>query len=205
MSIKSVMDTTATGRRRNRAWPEALKREIVAALFDPGSSVSEVARHYDVNANQVFNWRKLYGDDPRAPAMLSSAPPSTAPCARRVGAAMIPVPSGVRVWLAVGRTDMRRGMNGLALQVQEALRRDPPCGRSLCLPRRARRSNQSNLGMTVSACRSTPKCWRRVASFRRRLPLAWSGSRLRNWLICSTGSTGGTRVIPSVQSVRDRR
>ena len=34
---------------------------------------------------------------------------------------MIPVLSGVRVWLAVGRTDMRRGMNGLALQVQEAL------------------------------------------------------------------------------------
>ena len=32
---------------------------------------------------------------------------------------MIPVPSGVRVWLATGRTDMRRGMNGLALQVQE--------------------------------------------------------------------------------------
>jgi transposase len=31
---------------------------------------------------------------------------------------MIPVPSGVRVWLAVGRTDMRKGMNGLALQVQ---------------------------------------------------------------------------------------
>ena len=41
---------------------------------------------------------------------------------------MIPVPSGVRVWLAVGRTDMRRGMNGLALQVQEALRRDPHAG-----------------------------------------------------------------------------
>ena len=74
MSTKSVMDTTATGRRRNRAWPEALKREIVAAAFAPGSSVSEVARHYDVNANQVFNWRKLYGDDPRAPAVLSSAP-----------------------------------------------------------------------------------------------------------------------------------
>ena len=28
---------------------------------------------------------------------------------------MILVPSGVRVWLAIGRTDMRRGMNGLAL------------------------------------------------------------------------------------------
>jgi len=41
---------------------------------------------------------------------------------------MIPVPAGVRVWLAVGRTDMRRGMNGLALQVQEALKRDPHAG-----------------------------------------------------------------------------
>jgi len=31
---------------------------------------------------------------------------------------MIPTPAGVRVWLAAGHTDMRRGMNGLALQVQ---------------------------------------------------------------------------------------
>jgi transposase len=38
---------------------------------------------------------------------------------------MILVPSGVRVWLAVGHTDMRRGMNSLALQVQEVLKRDP--------------------------------------------------------------------------------
>ena len=41
---------------------------------------------------------------------------------------MILVPSGVRVWLAVGRTDMRKGMNGLALQVQEVLGRDPHVG-----------------------------------------------------------------------------
>ena len=37
---------------------------------------------------------------------------------------MIPVPSGVRVWLATGVTDMRRGMNTLALQVQQDLGRD---------------------------------------------------------------------------------
>ena len=41
---------------------------------------------------------------------------------------MIPVPSNVRVWLATGATDMRRGMNGLALQVQQTLRRDPHAG-----------------------------------------------------------------------------
>ena len=32
---------------------------------------------------------------------------------------MIPIPSGARVWLAAGHTDMRKGFNGLALQVQE--------------------------------------------------------------------------------------
>ncbi len=45
---------------------------------------------------------------------------------------MIPVgptrSGAVRVWLAVGHTDMRRGMNGLALQVQQALQRDPHAG-----------------------------------------------------------------------------
>ena len=41
---------------------------------------------------------------------------------------MIPVPSGVRVWLATGRTDMRKGFPGLALVVQETLKRDPHNG-----------------------------------------------------------------------------
>ena len=41
---------------------------------------------------------------------------------------MIAPPSGVKVWLATGTTDMRRGMNGLSLQVQQALQRDPHAG-----------------------------------------------------------------------------
>jgi len=41
---------------------------------------------------------------------------------------VIPVPSDVKVWLASGVTDMRRGMNGLALQVQQVLLRDPHAG-----------------------------------------------------------------------------
>jgi transposase len=66
VSTKPVMGTTATGRRHKR-WPEALKREIVAASLAPGASVSIVARQYDVNANQVFSWRKRYREDARAP------------------------------------------------------------------------------------------------------------------------------------------
>jgi transposase len=41
---------------------------------------------------------------------------------------MIGIPGNLRVWLAVGHTDMRRGMNSLALQVQEKLGRDPHAG-----------------------------------------------------------------------------
>jgi len=41
---------------------------------------------------------------------------------------MIAFPSDVRVWLATGHTDMRKGFNGLALLVQETLKRDPHDG-----------------------------------------------------------------------------
>ena len=34
---------------------------------------------------------------------------------------MIGSPPGVRVWLACGRTDMRKGMDGLALLAQQVL------------------------------------------------------------------------------------
>jgi transposase len=41
---------------------------------------------------------------------------------------MIPVPAGVRVWLAAGHTDMRKGFNGLGILVQESLKHDPHGG-----------------------------------------------------------------------------
>ena len=41
---------------------------------------------------------------------------------------MIPVAAGVRIWIATGHTDMRKGMQGLALLVQEGLGRDPFAG-----------------------------------------------------------------------------
>ena len=41
---------------------------------------------------------------------------------------MIGLSSATQVWLACGTTDMRRGFDGLALLVQETLKRDPHCG-----------------------------------------------------------------------------
>ena len=66
-------------RRRHRAWPESVKREIVAATLLPGSSVSRVARRYDVNANQVFAWRRRYRDGAAEPAELRLLPVTVTP------------------------------------------------------------------------------------------------------------------------------
>jgi transposase len=41
---------------------------------------------------------------------------------------MIGLPSGVRVWLACGHTDMRKGMDGLAMLAQQVLAEDPFSG-----------------------------------------------------------------------------
>src|SRR5713101_3544841 len=45
---------------------------------------------------------------------------------------MMPLPAGVRVWLATGHTDMRKGFASLSLQVQEILQRDPLSGHLFC-------------------------------------------------------------------------
>jgi transposase len=70
---------------------------------------------------------------------------------------MIPIPSGVRVWIATGLTSMRRGMNGLALQAQQALKHDPHAGDLFVF--RGRRGNlikvlwHDALGMSLDAKR----------------------------------------------------
>lgn len=75
----SDVDTNGgKGRRRNKRWPAALKREIVAATRLPGSSVSLVARQYDVNANQVFRWRRI-AETSRSTASSSSLPSGLVP------------------------------------------------------------------------------------------------------------------------------
>ena len=108
MSTTEIMDTSLRAKRRHKVWPEALKREIVAACLVPGASVSMVARQYDVNTNMVFTWRKLYG---RVPEMVTPQlmqvvvtpdPPVTAPPAPSAGPHAadlieIEMPGGYRV------------------------------------------------------------------------------------------------------------
>ena len=37
-----------------------VRRQIVEETLKPGASVALIARAHDVNANQIFNWRKMY-------------------------------------------------------------------------------------------------------------------------------------------------
>ena len=60
VSTFDLVDTREGPVRRRKRWPEAVKRQIVAETRAPGASVSVVARRHDVNANQVFNWRREY-------------------------------------------------------------------------------------------------------------------------------------------------
>lgn len=45
---------------------------------------------------------------------------------------MIGLPAGTRVWLAAGATDMRKGFDSLAAQVQAVLGQDPFSGHVFC-------------------------------------------------------------------------
>jgi transposase-like protein len=107
VSTNAIMDTSLKVRRRHKSWPEALKREIVAASFAPGASVSVVARQYDVNTNQVFAWRKRFGASPSAspspqlvPVVLT--PGLTAPPASAADIIEIELASGHRVRIGSG-------------------------------------------------------------------------------------------------------
>jgi transposase len=103
--MKAIVDTSPRIRRRHRSWPEALKREIVAASFAPGASVSVVARRYDVNTNLVFSWRKLYGEAPGpqlVPVMVTADQPVEVPPTSSNDAIEIELPRGYRVRIGCG-------------------------------------------------------------------------------------------------------
>ena len=51
---------TALGRRR-RSWSLDEKRRIVDETLEDGASLAEIARRHDLNANQLFTWRRQFG------------------------------------------------------------------------------------------------------------------------------------------------
>lgn len=76
------------GTRRFRSKQE--RRAIVEETLKPGASIALVARAHDVNANQVFKWRRQYRDghleiasSALLPVKICDTPPKVVPTEMR--------------------------------------------------------------------------------------------------------------------------
>jgi transposase len=118
VSTNSIMDTiiqpvkATSNRGTYRHHTVEFKRVVVEESLVPGASVSRIARAHNVNANQVFAWRKLHsegrlGDTATAcPQLLPIAlaePQSSSQASDEVG----PVPSSGSIELIVGKAKLR--------------------------------------------------------------------------------------------------
>ena len=93
LSWRGPLESLSSGgaRRRTRRYRSSEKQcKIVEETLTSGVSVATVARAHELNANQLFRWRKLYqpgllGNDVGRPRML----PVTL-CSDGAGAALLP-------------------------------------------------------------------------------------------------------------------
>lgn len=99
-------------RRRRRKWSDDEKRMICAQARMAGVSVAQVARRYDVNANQIFNWMKdpkfavddmAEEDDARfLPVEIVAEPTPSAPTAETSGVIELELTNGHRLRISGG-------------------------------------------------------------------------------------------------------
>lgn len=75
-----MSNESSKARHTHRVYSLEFKQQLIKETLEPGSSVSVVARRHDINANVVFEWRRLYregrlklpdaGTAPASPAEL---------------------------------------------------------------------------------------------------------------------------------------
>jgi hypothetical protein len=117
---------------------------------------------------------------------------------------MLIVHAGVKVHLALGYTDMRKGMDGLAMLVQETLKKDPFSGHLFAL--RGKKASMLTGASSGAGDRWRPgdtgaarpdtghtAITRRFIDNRRSSPATASISRVRRWPDGSAAPAGGSR------------
>jgi transposase len=77
MSDGNDEEVPAALRRKRRSWSLEEKRGIVDKSLEDGASLAEVARRHDLNANQLFAWRRQFGVEPAEPKDLAPILPVT--------------------------------------------------------------------------------------------------------------------------------
>jgi len=129
-----VVATDTLGRRiaPRRRRTVAEKRAIVKESMTPGMSVAQVSRRHEVNANQIFGWRRMYqaglleGDGVKQasqllPVKIEAARSKTVTSAHRRGAkpnSERAAPGLIRIELPGGRRVQVRGRVDAAVLAQ---------------------------------------------------------------------------------------
>lgn len=130
MSGLVSVDPEVTGkvrRRPRRTWSDEEKRQLVALTYEAGTSVSIVARRYDLNANLLFTWRRealraeqMAGATETPPSLIFASieviPDQGAPsCASPEGRIVIELPGGAKVRIdgAVSEVTLVRVLSAL--------------------------------------------------------------------------------------------
>jgi len=107
------MDKRVTaGKDTRRRHSEELKQELVERSLEPGASVAAIAQEHGINANLLFNWRRLRLRA-EAPAVEATAAPMLLPVTvqmepqQKIPKAVAPRPSSGVIEIDVGATRVR--------------------------------------------------------------------------------------------------
>ena len=120
---KAAGEVGKSGRRKRRSWTLEEKRRIVDESLEDGASIAEIARLYELNANQLFTWRRQFGLEPATASDVATLLPVTiAPEGEvetgsgGVGQMEIVLAGGVRiiVWADVEIAALTRVLKALA-------------------------------------------------------------------------------------------
>jgi hypothetical protein len=106
-------------------------KTLFAQLMDflPWSTFTRlVARYHGDRGVRTLPCTEQYQAMAFAQLTYRSRPLGQARGRARWRQAVITVPAGIRIYLAMGPTDMRKGFDGLSVLAQEALKQDPFSG-----------------------------------------------------------------------------
>jgi transposase len=106
-----------------RRHSDALKRELVERSLEPGASVAAIALEAGVNANLLFNWRRLHLQAEVPAAGATAAPvllPVTVVAAVDSAAPLMPTPPGTPPRVAPAGT-IEIDINGARVRLRGAV------------------------------------------------------------------------------------
>ncbi len=117
--IEAVPSGKAVSSKRQHRSPE-IKRKIVEETLAPGASVARVARAHGVNANQVFQWRRLYRAGRLGPIATASRLLPVTVSEEAAKDTIVPLASEVSVPVPSGREGVAHAPGTIHLELRKA-------------------------------------------------------------------------------------